>query len=49
MIHEFFVNLQAEGLIPDYVGTKRRLIEQVAAMYDAGILFQLNIILDARC
>ena len=45
----FFQNLQTDGLRPAYVGQKERLIEQVAALYDAGIMFQLTIELDARC
>lgn len=49
IIHKFFQNLQTDGLRPAYVGQKERLIEQVAALYDAGIMFQLTIELDARC
>lgn len=49
LIYEFFRNMQDEGLNPMFVGVRERLIEQINATYDAGIMFQMTIELDARC
>ena len=48
-IYEFYRNLQDAGLRPAFVGKRERLVEQIAAVYDAGIFFTLTLTLDAKC
>jgi hypothetical protein len=48
-IYEFYRNLQDAGLRPTFVGKRERLVEQIAAVYDAGIFFTLTLTLDAKC
>lgn len=48
-IYEFYRNLQDAGLRPAFVGKRERLVEQIDAVYDAGIFFTLTLTLDAKC
>ena len=47
-IYEFYRNLQDAGLRPAFVGKRERLVEQIAAVYDAGIFFTLTLTIDAK-
>jgi hypothetical protein len=48
-IYEFYRNLQGAGFRPALIGKRERLVEQIAAVYDAGIFFTLTLTLDAKC
>ena len=48
-LYQFFRNLQEAGLRPAFVGRRERLVEQISAVYDAGIFFTMTLTLDARC
>lgn len=49
LIYAFYRKLQDEGLRPKFIGQRERLIEQIAAWHDVGIMFQMTMIIDARC